>query len=187
MKRNSREEMIKSTAYLLQKNGYAGTGMNDIIQHSGAPKGSIYYHFPDGKEQLAIEAVLWTKKNVTAFIKERLSQYEDPEESIQQFFLDSARRFEENNYFQGVPITAMVLETASTSEKLRKACQDVLDAWSKEFAKKLAANEYSEPEATRLGDTLNMMIQGALIMSLARQNAAPLKTAASHIPLIIQR
>lgn len=178
--------MIKSTAYLLQRNGYAGTGINDIIQHSGAPKGSLYYHFPNGKEQLAIEAVRWTKQNVTAFIKETLSQYDDAVESIKHFVLDSAKRFEENNYFQGVPITALVLETAATSDELRKACQEVFEAWSKEFANKLLLNGYSESEAKVLGDTINIMIQGGFVVSLARKNADALKTVASNISLIMQ-
>lgn len=186
LKRDTRQEMIMATAFLLQKNGYAGTGMNDIIQHSGAPKGSIYYHFPNGKEQLAVEAVEWTRENVTAFIREHLSRYDDAVESIQKFVLDSAARFEENNYFQGVPISAMVLETAFTSEKLREACRGVLDAWSEEFADKLLANGYSQTEAQDLGDMINLMVQGAFVISLSRQNASALSTVAMRIPQLLK-
>lgn len=184
--KDTREEMIKSMAYLLQRNGYAGTSINDIIQHSKSPRGSLYYHFPKGKEQLAIEAIKQTKRNVTTFIKENLSKYDDASESIKYFILDSARRFEENNYFQGVPITALVLETASTSDALREACLEVFEAWNKEFTNKLLLNGYSESDAKILGETINLMIQGGLVMSLARKNADALKAVSTNASLLIK-
>ena len=54
---DSRERMVRSAAYLFRERGYSGTGFRDVIAHSGAPRGSIYHHFPDGKAQLAEEAV----------------------------------------------------------------------------------------------------------------------------------
>nr|WP_051541334.1 TetR/AcrR family transcriptional regulator [Caldalkalibacillus mannanilyticus] len=128
MKNNSREEMIKVTALLLQTKGYFGTGLNEIIAKSGAPRGSIYYHFPNGKEQLVIEAIEWTRENVTRFISEKLSLYNDPVEALQNYILDSADRFEQDKYFQGVPITAIVLETSDISDNLREACKKVFDS-----------------------------------------------------------
>ncbi|MGM8212151.1 TetR/AcrR family transcriptional regulator [Virgibacillus sp. W0430] len=185
MKKNSRDNMIESTAFLLQKRGYVGTGVNDIIEHSGSPKGSLYYHFPEGKEQLALEAVKWTNRNVTAFIKGNLEKYTDPVVSIKQFILDSANRFEKDNYFHGVPITALVLETASISDNLRMACQEVFDAWSTEFANKLVEQGYNQKEAENLGTTINIMIQGAFVISLAKKNAEALKVVAEKIPLLL--
>ncbi|WP_408008209.1 TetR/AcrR family transcriptional regulator [Pseudalkalibacillus sp. A8] len=186
MKRNTREDMIQATAKLLQTKGYVGTGLNDIIQQSGAPKGSIYYHFPKGKEQLAIEAVNWTKERVTNFIKEKLALHKAPVEAIQYFILESAGRFEKDNYFLGVPITALVLETSSTSENLRKACNDVFEAWSDEFADVLKAYGYENEVAKELGGTINSMIQGAFVVSLARKDASALKSMSQMIPKILK-
>jgi|SRR5699024_4939568 len=185
MKRNTREELIKATAKLLQMKGYVGTGLNDIIRLSGAPKGSLYYHFPQGKEQLAMEAVNWTKKNVTDFIKRRLTLYEDPVQAIQQFIIESAERFEKDNYFFGVPITALVLETSSTSENLRKSCNEVFEAWGKEFSEVLKTNGYDNEEAFEIGMNINSMIQGAFVISMARNDATAIKSIAQKIPLII--
>lgn len=186
MKKSTRELIIESTAYLLQQRGYVGTGINDIIEHSGAPKGSLYYHFPGGKEQLTIEAVQWTNKNVTAFIRNNLTKYDDAIESIKQFILDSASRFDEDNYFQGVPITALVLETASVSENLRSACQEVFDNWSKEFANKLMSYGYEMEQARELGTTINIMIQGAFVMSLAKKDSKSFIAIAETVPLLLE-
>ncbi|KHF37782.1 TetR/AcrR family transcriptional regulator [Halalkalibacter okhensis] len=184
---NTREVLIQTTARLLQTNGYVGTGLNEIIKQSGAPKGSIYHHFPDGKEQLAVEAINWTKGNVTSFIQKQLNLYEDPIESIQQFILDSAGRFEEDTYFKGVPIAAIVLETSASSEKLREACKEVFDAWHRIFAEKLISNEYTEEQAHKLALTVNSMLQGALVVSLARKDAESLRTVAEAIPVLFKK
>src|SRR5438105_11716785 len=57
MPRNARKRMLDSTVQLLRHNGYSGTGFREVVAHSGAPRGSIYHHFPGGKTQLGVEAV----------------------------------------------------------------------------------------------------------------------------------
>ena len=54
----AREKILQTASELMEKQGYHGTGLNEIIQRSGAPKGSLYYYFPEGKEQLASETIL---------------------------------------------------------------------------------------------------------------------------------
>jgi AcrR family transcriptional regulator len=51
--------MIRSAALLFRENGYSGTSFRDVIAHSGAPRGSIYHHCADGKEQLAADTAEW--------------------------------------------------------------------------------------------------------------------------------
>src|SRR5439155_3098484 len=65
---DSRERMLGSAVQLLREQGYTGTGFRDVIAHSGAPRGSIYHHFPGGKVQLAEEAVVAARDYVTSFI-----------------------------------------------------------------------------------------------------------------------
>src|ERR1700760_2850990 len=50
---SSRDAFVSSTAKLLRRQGYAGTGLSEIVARSGAPRGSLYFHFPGGKEELA--------------------------------------------------------------------------------------------------------------------------------------
>src|SRR5262252_2959176 len=54
---DSRDKMIRATITLLSQRGYAGTSFGDVMAASGAPRGSIYHHFPGGKQQLVAEAV----------------------------------------------------------------------------------------------------------------------------------
>jgi len=56
---DTRQKMILSQALLQRERGVAGTALPDVLEHSGAPRGSIYHHFPDGRAQLAEEATKW--------------------------------------------------------------------------------------------------------------------------------
>ena len=57
MATDTRTRMIEATALLLRRRGYHGTSLNDILSASGAPRGSLYFHFPGGKDQLVIEII----------------------------------------------------------------------------------------------------------------------------------
>ena len=54
---DSKQRMLAKAAELFQKQGYSGTGLKQIIEESGTPRGSLYFHFPGGKEELAVEAL----------------------------------------------------------------------------------------------------------------------------------
>src|SRR5215212_8498635 len=65
----SRQRMVVSAALLLRENGVNGTSFGDVIEHSGAPRGSIYHHFPGGKAELVEEAVRYAGAYVGATIE----------------------------------------------------------------------------------------------------------------------
>jgi AcrR family transcriptional regulator len=49
--------MVDSAIELFRQHGYKGTGLRDVVAHSGAPWGSLHHYFPGGKEQLGVEAL----------------------------------------------------------------------------------------------------------------------------------
>jgi TetR/AcrR family transcriptional regulator, lmrAB and yxaGH operons repressor len=53
----SRSDMLAGALVLLRERGYSGTSFSELIESTGAPRGSIYHHFPGGKQQLAREAI----------------------------------------------------------------------------------------------------------------------------------
>ena len=54
---DSRSRMIEAAFELFRKRSYHATAFSDVVQESGAPRGSIYFHFPGGKQQLAREVI----------------------------------------------------------------------------------------------------------------------------------
>jgi len=73
MAKDTRTRMIETTARLLQHRGYHGTSLNDILEQSGAPRGSLYFHFPGGKDQLAIEATRAGIEEATQALRQALA------------------------------------------------------------------------------------------------------------------
>src|SRR2546428_9746694 len=63
---DSRERMVRSAASLIRTRGVNATSFSEVLADSGAPRGSIYHHFPNGKEQLAADAIRWTSERVLA-------------------------------------------------------------------------------------------------------------------------
>src|SRR2546428_9735058 len=63
---DSRERMVRSAASLIRTRGMHATSFSEVLADSGAPRGSIYHHFPKGKEQLAEDAIRWTSECVLA-------------------------------------------------------------------------------------------------------------------------
>ena len=75
---NAREQILQTTCDLMEKQGYHGTGLNEIVKESGAPKGSLYHYFPEGKEQITSEAVLQSGKATAERIQNGLSCNSNP-------------------------------------------------------------------------------------------------------------
>ena len=87
---STRDQFIETTCRLLEIQGYHATGLNQIIQESGAPKGSLYYHFPGGKEELAEEAIQRTGRKFAQIIQMNFREEIPPAEAVQDFVLGIA-------------------------------------------------------------------------------------------------
>lgn len=186
MKENAKDKLIQTASRLFQLQGYHATGLNQITKESGAPKGSLYHYFPDGKEELAYEAVQLTTHFVSEQIKNGLSSSEDPVEAIQTFILDMADRFSHQHSLTGIPIATIALETSLISEPLRQACQTAYREFQSQFTEKLLQGGYEEERATELGIVINAMIEGAFLVSFSLGENEPLRMVAKQIPVLLK-
>lgn len=158
-KNQSRERILQTATRLFHMNGYHATGLNQIIKESGAPKGSLYYHFPDGKEQLASEAIERFGAMVAANILEDTQNEVDPLKAFQAHILKIADKFAvvENIPLcaNSLPIGLMAAETALVNERLRLKCEAVFEHFEEIYIEKLVASDYSKEQARLISSTLN--------------------------------
>src|SRR3569833_2507086 len=106
MPSGSRERMVRSAAYLLREHGYSGTAFSDVIAHSGAPRGSIYHHFPGGKTQLAEEAVRYTDNFVAAGMR-AATRDDDPVAAVRANHNKKHHKQKNSGFRAGCPIVAV--------------------------------------------------------------------------------
>ncbi len=107
---NSREHILLTTCDLLENQGFHATGLNEIVRESGAPKGSIYYYFPQGKEEIVAESVRLAGQRTTERIRLHLAEIEDPAEAIMSFIDRIAYHVEASGFRSGGPLTIVASE-----------------------------------------------------------------------------
>jgi TetR/AcrR family transcriptional regulator, lmrAB and yxaGH operons repressor len=182
---SSREQIIQKTCELLELQGYHGTGLNQIIKESGSPKGSLYYYFPGGKEELAVEAVNTVGNIVLNRIRENLAEIADPAEAVRRFIANIAFNVERSGYRAGGPITTVALETASTSEALRETCRRIYNGWEEAFAQKLLDGGLERERAERISIFIISAIEGGIILCRTEQSPQPLEIVAEEMGKLI--
>ena len=114
---NAREQILQTTCALLEKQGYHGTGLNEIIKESGSPKGSLYYYFPEGKEQITAEAVLQSGGQTAERIRQGLTESSNAAKAVSDFILNIAEHVERSGFAAGSPLTAVAMRTGARFSK----------------------------------------------------------------------
>ena len=175
--------MVVTTAKLLQRQGYNGTGLNQIVAEAEAPKGSLYFHFPGGKEQLAAEAIAASAAYLDAGLRacERASALE----SLDLYVEEAAKLLERTNYAEGCPIATVILEVGTSSALIGKACADAVDLQISRVAGWLERDGLSPGEARRRAQLIYTSLEGALLLAKARQSVEPLTTLRGQLPLLV--
>ncbi len=102
--RSSRDAFVEATVGLLQRKGYAASGLNEIVARSGAPKGSLYFHFPGGKEELALAAMERAGARLQRAIAAILDSREDLAGGLAALVDSLAAGLESSGYHDGCPI-----------------------------------------------------------------------------------
>ena len=181
-----RAKILEMAARLFQSQGYSAMTMSQVLQECGAPKGSLYYYFPQGKEQLAIEAIGLIRQKIEEQIRRYLAKIEDPVEAIQALINATAAELEQPENIIFCTVSLLTLEVSLVSEPLRKACQATNAAWEQAFVEKLEQGGYAPDRAGELGALVQVMIDGAIISSMGRKDTLPLRRAAAAIPTLLK-
>lgn len=182
-----RDQIIQTTCELLELQGYHATGLNQIIQESGSPKGSLYHYFPGGKEELAAESLRRVGQIVLERIRQNLAEAADAAEAVEMFIQRIAASVEQSGFRAGGPITTVALETASSSERLREECQHIYAGWQAAFADKLISAGMDEIRARRLAQVIIAAIEGGIILCRTERSRTPLEAVAEAIGMMVRQ
>ncbi|HET7668475.1 MAG TPA: TetR/AcrR family transcriptional regulator [Mycobacterium sp.] len=165
--------MIESAAVLFRENGYSGTGFRDVIERSGAPRGSIYHHFPAGKEQLAAETVSWAAGVIERRIA-RSAQQGDPLAAVRTLVGSWREVLEESNFRAGCPVVAVAAE-ADAGSTATAAAAAAFARWQEVIARTLLDAGVSRTDARRLATLVVSAIEGAILLCRASRDIRPLR------------
>uniref|UniRef100_A0A7C1FIM8 TetR/AcrR family transcriptional regulator n=1 Tax=Caldilinea aerophila TaxID=133453 RepID=A0A7C1FIM8_9CHLR len=187
MSSHSRQQLVETTSRLLERQGYHGTGLNQIIRESGAPRGSLYYYFPEGKEALAAAAIAEQGVRMRTFTSALLDEIEDAAEAVDRLLERLIESFSVSDHCGGAPLAAVALETAGSSERLRTTCANAYAGLIDAFAQKLTQAGHALQEAQMLATTIVASIEGAVILSRTQRSASPLEQIRIALRTLLMR
>src|SRR5205085_6199372 len=101
---DSRSRMVQAAFDLFRKRGYHATAFSDVVRESGAPRGSIYFHFPGGKQELAREAIAQAGDEIEEAVAQAAARSDSPGSLIRALAEDMVQRLEGSDYKHGCSI-----------------------------------------------------------------------------------
>lgn len=174
----TRDRLVGATADLFRIGGYHATSVKAIVERAGAPFGSMYHHFPGGKEELGAAAIttsgLAYGDLIDLFFGDDVT---DLVEAIHAFFAGAAWTLTETDYADACPIATVALEVASTNEDLRRATNTVFDDWIARASARFVQHGISPDEAPHLARATIMLLEGAFLLCRAGRTTEPMADA----------
>jgi TetR/AcrR family transcriptional repressor of lmrAB and yxaGH operons len=185
MSSDTRERLIETTARLLQHRGYYGTSMNDILQESGAPRGSLYFHFPGGKEELVFEATRATVAVATRELQEALDKAPTPGAAVRGYAEAAAALMCDSGYTFGCPVAPVILDGSAGVAELAALCRQALDDWTAAIRDALRRAGIDAAGAEGLALLAIAAIEGALVIARARRDETALRQVGRELERLI--
>ena len=182
----TRQRLVDSMLALIQLQGYHGTGLNTVLARSGAPKGSLYFHFPEGKTELGIAAVGLAGDQFGELIGKATAAATSPDGVVDVLVAELKGILETSDYQAGCPVSSVALDAGSENEPLREACSQVYEAWISAVSGYLSTFGIREQQARPLSTSMICLVEGSLILSRAHKSTQPLEAAASTLKTLFQ-
>jgi AcrR family transcriptional regulator len=173
----TKDRIMDSSAELFRRQGYAGTGIKQILANANAPFGSLYHFFPGGKEQLGAETICVSGQLYIELFATIVAQAPDVPSAVRAFFSDAAETLRETDYADACPIATVALEVASTNEQMRQACAEVFESWIAGATQYFAAAGVPLESARELALSMLCLLEGAFVFCRAMRSTEPLRIA----------
>jgi AcrR family transcriptional regulator len=177
MARSTRESILTAAAELMRHKGYGAVGMKDISQASGAPIGSLYHHFRDGKVQIAREALVNAGAAYALLIPSIVDEHSDLGEAIDAVFTQAAEDMAGTGFANMCPVASVAAEVADTVEELRETSATVFQGWVDGGSAYFASRGLDDSRARELTLALICALEGAFILGRTLRSAEPLLAA----------
>jgi AcrR family transcriptional regulator len=183
----TKQRIVERSATLFMRQGYASTGVKQIVAEAGAPFGSLYHFFPAGKEQLGAETIRWSGARYAQLIDVFFAPGADPVAATRAFFAAAGETLRETGYADACPIATVALEVSSTSEPMREACAEVFESWIGLTQARLVESGLTARAARALAISILASLEGAFVLARALRSTEPLLAAGEDAAAAVRR
>ncbi|CAL9428313.1 TetR/AcrR family transcriptional regulator [Streptomyces sp. IPPR8] len=181
----SRERIVAGAADMISRRGLSATSIREMAKHAKAPLGSTYHYFPEGKQQLATEAVQFTGEWVARSLRKELKV--GPAEGLRAFLALWRKIVVESDFHAGCPVLAVAIEEppADKIPPALAAAAEVFEQWEGLLADSLRAHDAEVEQAEQLATLIVAAVEGTVAMCRAQRSTRPLDRTAEQLQALI--
>jgi TetR/AcrR family transcriptional repressor of lmrAB and yxaGH operons len=183
---DSKGKTLAAAAQLFRRQGYHGTPLHDILAAGGAPRGSLYFHFPGGKEEIGAAALTMAGEAVRQAIAKAAETSENAETFLVRIVRGMAADLERSDYKEGCPIATTALETAAQSDALATVTRNAFQSWENEIKRGLERFGITPDDADLVATTVLSQLEGALLLARTYRSLEPLHRAEQAMKLLVR-
>jgi TetR/AcrR family transcriptional repressor of lmrAB and yxaGH operons len=180
---DSKGKTLAAAAQLFRQQGYHGTALHDILAAAGTPRGSLYFHFPRGKEEIGAAALGLAGEAVRQRIAAAAAASESAEIFLVRMVRGMASDLERSDYQEGCPIATAALETAAQSDVLAAAARTAFQKWELEIKRGLFRFGMAAGDADLVATLVLSQLEGALLLARTYRSLEPIRRAEQAVKL----
>jgi TetR/AcrR family transcriptional repressor of lmrAB and yxaGH operons len=181
---DSKGKTLAAATKLFRRRGYHGTALHDILAAAGSPRGSLYFHFPKGKEEIGEAALALAAEAVRHRIAQAAEASDNAETFLVRMVRGMAADLECSDYEEGCPIATTALETAAQSEVLGAATRNAFQKWEHEIKRGLERFEMVSADADLVATLVLSQLEGALLLARTYRSLEPIHRAEQAVKLL---
>jgi len=181
-----RQPIINAAVTLFRRQGFSRTGLNDIVDASGAPKGSLYHYFPLGKSSIAVAAVEEAGVRVAATLERLVAECASTGELLRAHARLLAGWMRGSGFRNGCPITTVLLELAPRDRPVTEAGRKAYATRLSILSRKLTEDGFAKARADALAVLCTSALQGALIQARVERSGRPIEVTAAELARLLE-
>ena len=181
---DTRKKMLVSAAQVMRERGAAGVTIDEVLARSGAPRGSVYYHFPDGRNQILTEALRYSGDSITAMIDDACGW--GAKALLREFVEFWERLLTEGDFAAGCPVVAAAIGSDEGDPKLSGEAGAILGRWCTALTRAFVNDGFDNADAASLAVMSISALEGAVVLSRSTRSTDPLHQVGEQLEFLIK-
>ena len=181
---DSRTKMLVSAAEVMRERGAAGVTIDEVLARSGAPRGSVYYHFPAGRNQILAEALRYSGDAITAMIDDAAGW--GARALLREFVEFWVRQLSNSNFTAGCPVVAAAIGSDNDDPKLSADAGVILGRWCTALTRAFVNDGFDDAGAASLAVTSIAALEGAIVLCRSTRTADPLRQVGDQLEFLVK-
>ncbi len=176
--------MVISAAEVLRERGAAGVTIDEVLARSGAPRGSVYHHFPEGRNQILTEALQYAGEAITDVIDDATANgglY-----LVRKFVMFWEELLVESNFAAGCPVVAAAIGSADDEPQLTTVAGRIFSHWRDALTRAFGSDGFGDADAASLAIMCIASLEGAVVLCRSTHNVDALRDVAAQLEFLIK-